>query len=40
MTTLTIPLEKYLVFTGKGELPGVVIQQREPSRVEIYIAVK
>jgi len=67
MTTLTIPREKYLVFTGKGELPGVVIQtwgavwqyfeeqtrdkraytvdferfdQREPSRVEIYIAVK
>src|SRR5437588_13018533 len=25
-TTLTIPREKYLVFTGKGELPGVVIQ--------------
>ena len=67
MTTLTIPRSKYLVFTGNGELPGVVIQtwgavwqyferdtrdkraytvdferhdQREPSRVEIYIAVK
>ena len=67
MTTLTIPREKYLVFTGKGELPGVVIQtwgavwqyfeeqtrdkraytvdferfdQREPSRIEIYIAVR
>ena len=67
MKTLTIPGAKYLVFTGNGELPGVVIQtwgavwqyfeqeagdkraytvdferhdQREPSRVEIYIAVK
>jgi predicted transcriptional regulator YdeE len=67
MTTLTIPGSQYLVFTGNGELPGVVIQtwgavwqyfeqeardkraytadferydQREPSRVEIYIAVK
>jgi predicted transcriptional regulator YdeE len=67
MTTLTIPRSKYLVFTGNGELPGVVIQtwgavwqyferdtrdkraytvdferhdQRESSRVEIYIAVK
>ena len=67
MTTLTIPAAQYLVFTGNGELPGVVIQtwgavgqyfereardkraytvdferhdQREPSRVEIYIAVK
>ena len=67
MTTLTIPAARYLVFTGNGELPGVVIQtwrvvwqyfereardqraytvdferhdQREPSRVEIYIAVK
>jgi predicted transcriptional regulator YdeE len=67
MTTLTIPESKYLVFTGNGELPDVVMQtwgavwqyferetrdkraytvdferydQREPSRVEIYIAVK
>jgi predicted transcriptional regulator YdeE len=67
MTTLTIPRSRYLVFTGNGELPGVVIStwgavwqyfertvqdqrayttdferydQREPSRVEIYVAVK
>ena len=67
MSTLTIPRSKYLVFTGNGELPGVVVQtwgavwqyfeqeardkraytvdferydQREPSRVEIYVAVK
>jgi predicted transcriptional regulator YdeE len=67
MTTLTIPGAQYLVFTGNGELPGVVMQtwgavwqyfeqearhkraytadferhdQRKPSHVEIYIAVK
>ena len=66
MTTLTIPPSKYLVFTGNGKLPGVVVKtwgavwqyferetrdhraytvdferydQREPSRVEIYVAV-
>jgi predicted transcriptional regulator YdeE len=67
MRTLAIPGGRYLVFTGTGELPAMVVQtwarvwqyfegeareeraytvdferydQRDPSRVEIYIAVK
>jgi len=67
MSALTIPAAEYLVFTGVGEMPAVVMEtwravwqhfeqssrderaytvdferydQREPSRVEVHVAVK